>query len=109
MDSDLSTHPHHLRAGSSTSTSGAATKVASDGMPVSADRGQLDFSASSYDDASPLHFHGLAVTQTQTQVASCAEESGKGSGMSETRVCIHSTCFLLVSAALRATMSTDSC
>lgn len=83
---DLSTHPPHLRAGSSTSTSGAVSKVASDGIPVSADRGHLGFSASSYDDASPLHFHGLAVTQTQTQVASSTEVSGKGSAMSETRV-----------------------
>ena len=56
---------------------------------MSADREQPDLSASSYDDASPLHFHGLAVTQTQTQVASCAEQSGKGSEMSESRVCIH--------------------
>jgi hypothetical protein len=93
VDSDLSTHPSHLRAGSSASTSGALSKVASDGMPASADRGHPEFSSSSYDDASPLHFHGLAVTQTQTQVASCAEESGKGSMMSETRVCVHFTCF----------------
>lgn len=108
MDSDLSTHPPHLRAGSSASTSGAVSKVASDGMPVSADRGHPDFSASSYDDASPLHFHGLAVTQTQTQVASSAEVSGKGSAMSDTRVCIHPTSFFL-SFALRVTMSPNSC
>ena len=107
MDSDLSTHPH-LRAGSSASTSGALSKVASDGKPVSADRGHPDFSASSYDDASPLHFHGLAVTQTQTQVASSAEVSGKGSAMSDTRVCIHPTSFFL-SFALRVTMSPNSC
>jgi hypothetical protein len=91
MDSALpmSTHPPHLRAESSTSTSEAISKVASDGIiPVSADRGHPDFSASSYDDASPLHFHGLAVTQTQTQVASSAEASGKGSVVSEARVCI---------------------
>lgn len=94
MDSDLSIHPSHLRAGSSASSSRGVTKVASNGMPVSADRGHPDFSSSSYDDASPLHFHGLAVTQTQTQVASCAEESRKGSEVSETRVCIHFTCFL---------------
>ncbi|KAF8274932.1 hypothetical protein EI94DRAFT_8931 [Lactarius quietus] len=86
-DLSMSTHPPHLRAGSSTSTSEAVSKVASDGiMPVSANRGDPDFSASSYDDASPLHFHGLAVTQTQTQVASCAEASGKGSVVSEARV-----------------------
>ena len=93
MDSDLSTHLSHLRPGSSASTSGAVSKNASGGMPASADRGHPDFSSSSYDDASPLHFHGLAVTQTQTQVASCAEGSGKGSIMSETRVCIHFNCF----------------
>lgn len=90
MVSDLSTHPSHLRAGSSASTSGTV----SGGMPVSADRGHPNFSSSSYDDASPLHFHGLAVTQTQTQVASCADESGKDSMMSETRVCVHFICSL---------------
>ncbi len=89
MDSDMSAHPSHLRAGSSASTSGTVSKVATGGTPVSADRRHPDFSSSSYDDASPLHFHGLAVTQTQTQVASCAEGSEKGSMMSETRVCIH--------------------
>ncbi|KAH9050685.1 hypothetical protein EDB84DRAFT_1555318 [Lactarius hengduanensis] len=86
MDSDLSTQPSHLRAGSSTSTSEAVSKVASVGRPMSADHGRADVSPSSYDDASPLHFHGLAATQTQTQVASCADGSGMGSMMSETRL-----------------------
>ncbi|KAH9043147.1 hypothetical protein EDB85DRAFT_916951 [Lactarius pseudohatsudake] len=83
---DLSMQPSHLRAGSGASTSEAVSKVASVGRPVSADRGHVDFSSSSYDDASPLHFHGLAATQTQTQVASCADGSGMSSMMSETRL-----------------------
>jgi hypothetical protein len=54
---------------------------------MSEDPGPSDLSSSSYT-ASPLHFHGLADTQTQTQVAFSAEATGQGGAMSESRVCI---------------------
>jgi len=73
---------------------------------MSAGHRHPDSTSSSYDDASPLHFHGLAVTQTQTQVPSCAEGSGKDSIPSETRVCIHFRSTLLY-APLRQLIVAD--
>lgn len=84
MDSDLSTNTSHRVVGSHGSTTGALP----DAPHMSEDPGPSDLSSSSYDTASPLHFHGLADTQTQTQVASSAEATGQGGSMPESRVCI---------------------
>jgi len=87
VDSDLSTNPSDRVVGSSGSTTGARNKSLPDAPRMSEDPGPSDLS-SSYDTASPLHFHGLADTQTQTQVASSAEASGQGGAMPESRVCV---------------------
>ena len=97
-DSDLSTNTFHPVVGSNRSTTGARNKSLPDAPHLSEDPGPSDLS-SSYDTGSPLHFHGLADTQTQTQVASSAEATGQGGAMPESRVCIpptiiNSFCFL---------------
>jgi hypothetical protein len=88
VDSDLSTHPSYRVLGSNVSTTGARNKSPPDAPRMPVDPGPSDFSSSSYGAASPLHFHGLAVTQTQTQVASSAEATGEGGARPENRVCI---------------------
>ncbi|KAI0302130.1 hypothetical protein BC826DRAFT_987384 [Russula brevipes] len=65
-------------------TTKALSKSPSDPPPVSTNPSHSDF-LSSYDAASPLHFHGLAVTQTQTQLPSSTETRGEGS-KTESRV-----------------------
>ena len=85
MDSDLPTYSSRRRAG----TKALSMSPSASGAPhKSADAGHTDFSSPSYDAGSPLHFYGLAVTQTQTQVVSGAEASGEPEG-SESRVCVH--------------------
>jgi hypothetical protein len=88
VDSDLLTNPSHRVVGSNRSTTRARNKPPPDAPHMSEDPGPSDLSSSSYDIASPLHFHGLADTQTQTQVASSAEAPGQGGAMPESRVCI---------------------
>jgi hypothetical protein len=88
VDSNLSTNPSHRVLGSNESTTGARNKSLPDAPHLSEDPGPSDLSSSSYDVAPPLHFHGLADTQTQTQVASSAEVTGQGGAMPESRVCI---------------------
>jgi hypothetical protein len=85
VDSDLPTYSSRRRAG----TKALSKSPSASGAPhKSADAGHTDFSSPSYDAGSPLHFYGLAVTQTQTQVVSGAEASGEPEG-SESRVCVH--------------------
>jgi hypothetical protein len=62
---------------------------------MSADPGNTIYPSSSYDSGSPLHFYGLAVTQTQTQVASNEGASGEVDERSESRVSIHVILMLL--------------
>ncbi len=88
VDSDSSTDPSHRVVGSSGSTTGARNKSLSDVPHMPEDPGPSDLSSSSFDTVSPLHFHGLADTQTQTQVASSTEATGQGGAMPESRVCI---------------------
>jgi hypothetical protein len=107
VGSDLSVNPSHRVAGSNVPASGALNKSMSDAKHASAGHGHADSSSSSYDDASPLHFHGLAVTQTQTQVASCADESSKGSTELERRVRILAA--LLVFVTFCFFTSVDHC
>ncbi len=68
---------------------GAWNKSLPDAPQIPEDPGHSAFSSCSYDTASPLHFHGLADTQTQTQVASSAEATGQGGTVAESRVCIY--------------------
>lgn len=80
---------------SNVSTTEALSKSPSDTSRMSADAGHTNLSSSSCDAGPPLHFFGLAVTQTQTQVASSAEASGERSES----VCIYSfpaCCFTLL-------------
>ena len=86
LDSDLP-NPAHRVVGSNGSTTRARNKSLPDVPQMSEDPGPSNLSSSS-DTASPLHFHGLADTQTQTQVASSAEATGQGGAMPESRVCI---------------------
>ena len=86
VDSDPSIHPSYLIAGSNVPMSGSLNKSMSDAKHAPADYGHAGSSPSSYDDAPPLHFHGLAVTQTQTQVASRAEESGSTESQPRVRI-----------------------
>ena|SRR5579863_5390938 len=82
---------------SNVSTTKALSKSPSDASHMLAD-------ASSYDAGPPLHFYGLAVTQTQTQVASGTEASRDGDERSEGRVCIHS--FPMLSGCFTLLIST---
>lgn len=84
VDSDLLTNPSRV-VDSNGSTTGARNKSVPDVPHMPGDPGPSDLSSSSYDTASPLHFHGLADTQTQTQVASSVEATGQGGA---SRVCI---------------------
>lgn len=88
VDSNLATNPSHRVVGSNESTTGARNRSLHDAPHLSEDPGPSDLSSSSYDAAPPLHFHGLADTQTQTQVASSAEATDQGGAMPESRVCI---------------------
>jgi hypothetical protein len=89
VDSDLSTNRSHRVVDSNGSTTGARNKSPSDAPHMSEDPGPSDLSSCSYNTASPLHFHGLADTQTQTQVVSSAETTGQDGAMPESsRVCI---------------------
>ena len=81
VDSDLPTNSSHRVIRSSNNS-------LLDAPHRSEDPGPSDLSSSSYNTASPLHFHGLAETQTQTQVASSSEAIGQGSAMPESRVSI---------------------
>ncbi|KAI0306486.1 hypothetical protein B0F90DRAFT_1665773 [Multifurca ochricompacta] len=83
---NLSIHPPPRVAAPSGSALGIPGKSVAFATDLSEDRLRSDLSSSSYDVASPLHFHGLAVTQTQTQVTSSAEESGMGNTRSGSRV-----------------------
>jgi len=90
---------------SNVSTTEALSKSQPDASHMSADAGHTNLSSSSCDAGPPLHFFGLAVTQTQTQVASSAEASGEGGERLENRVCIYSSptllgCFTLLIAYL---------
>jgi hypothetical protein len=85
VDSDLSTHTSRRVIGSNVSTTGTQNKSLLDAPQMP---GPSDSSSSSYDTASPVHFHGLADTQTQTQVTFSAEATGQGGAMPQTRVCI---------------------
>src|SRR5712671_5090890 len=85
MDSHPSIHTSGRVVGT---TSAALGKSPSKAPRIPADPRHSDLSTSSYEAASPLHFHGLAVTQTQTQMASSAEASGEGCTGSESGVCI---------------------
>lgn len=77
-------------------TTEALSKSPSDAPHMSADAGHTNLSSSSCDDGPPLHFFGLAVTQTQTQqVASSAEATGEIGESTESRVCICSSPTLL--------------
>jgi hypothetical protein len=87
-DSDLSTNPSDPAVVSNESMTRARNKSLPNAPHMSEDPGPSDLSSSVYDIASPLHFHGLADTQTQTQVASSAEATGQDGGMRESRVCI---------------------
>lgn len=84
VDSDLFTNPSRV-VDSNGSMTGARKKSLPDMPQMPGDPGPSDLSSSSYDTASPLHFHGLADTQTQTQLAFSTEATGQ-SGAS--RVCI---------------------
>jgi hypothetical protein len=86
VDSDLSTHPLYRVVGSNIPTAGARNKPPLDPPQMPVDPGPSDLSSSSHDTAPPLHFHGLAVTQTQTQVASSAGATGEGDALRESRV-----------------------
>lgn len=82
---DLSTNLSHRVVSCDGSTTGARNTSLLD-VPhphMSEDSGPSDLS--SYDTASPLHFHGLADTQTQTQVASSVDSTGQGGTMPESR------------------------
>jgi hypothetical protein len=83
VDSDLPTYSSRRRAGTK-----ALSKSPSGAPHKSADAGHANSSSPSYDAGSPLHFYGLAATQTQTQVVSGAEASGEPEG-SDSRVCVH--------------------
>lgn len=76
-------------------TDGAASKSTSDASHMAADPGNTNFASSLYDSGSQLHFFGLAVTQTQTQVASSGGASGEVDERSESRVSIHIFLMLL--------------
>jgi hypothetical protein len=76
-------------------TTKALSKSPSNASHTSADAGHTTFSSSSYDAGSSLHFYGLAVTQTQTQVASSAEAGGEGGERLESRVRVPSFLVLL--------------
>ena len=91
VNSDFPTNPPHRLISSNGSTTGARNRSppdAPDAPHRSEDPGPSDLSSSSYDATSPLHFHGLAETQTQTQIASSSEAIGQGGAMPESRVCI---------------------
>lgn len=105
VDSDLSTHPSHRVVGSNVSTAEARNKSPPEVPHMSLDPGPSNLSSSSYDTAPPLHFHGLAVTQTQTQVASSEEATGEGGAKPESRVCIslHFSPACLLSSPCRLT------
>lgn len=104
LDSDLQTNPSHRVIGS---TTGARNKSQPDAPQMSQDPGPSDLSSSSYDAVSPLHFHGLADTQTQTQVASSAEVTGQGGAMPESRVRIPLSINLLGVPTLCQPTTTD--
>jgi hypothetical protein len=90
VDSDSPTNPSSRAVGlnGDGATTKALSKSPSHPPPVSTDPSHSDFS-SSYDTASPLHFHGLAVTQTQTQLLSITETRGEDNKTLESRVCVH--------------------
>ena len=88
VDSDLSIHPSYRVVESNVSTAEARNKSPPEVPHMSLDPGPSNLSSSSYDTVPPLHFHGLAVTQTQTQVASSEEATGEGGTRPESRDCI---------------------
>lgn len=84
-----------MKSNTDVATDGALSKSTSGASHMSADTGNTNASSSSYDSGSQLHFFGLAVTQTQTQVASSGGASGEVDERSESRVCIHVFLMLL--------------
>lgn len=98
-----------MKSNTDVATDGALGKSTSDASHVSADSGNTNASSSSYDSGSQLHFFGLAVTQTQTQVASSGGASGEAGERSESRVCIHVFLMLLGCFTFLVAMSADGC
>ena len=87
----------------------ALGKSTPDASHMSAETGNTNASSSSYDSGSQLHFYGLAVTQTQTQVASSGGASGEVDESSESRVCIHVFLMLLGCFTFLVATSVDGC
>ena len=90
VDSGMSSNTSRLAVDFNGSTTGAHNKSLSDAPHIPEDPEPSNLSSSSFDTVSPLHFHGLAETQTQTQVASCTEATGQGGAMPDSGVCIPS-------------------
>jgi hypothetical protein len=101
-------HPSRI-VGFNVSTSGTLHKSMSDAKHTPADHENSGRSSSSYDDASPLHFHGLAVTQTQTQVASRPKEKSRSGTELESRVRIYLLLHCLFCSPLCVPTSFEHC